>query len=212
MSALGLPAERLVVKIVQLVTLSRQGKVIPMSKREGEYVKFRDVLDEVGVDATRFFYLMRTMESHLDFDLDLAKSQSQENPVYYVQYAHARIWSILDYAQQQLPKKALDAEPELGRLTEPEERLLIRTLFQFPLVLTACAVALEPHGVTTYLQRLAETFHIFYTKHRVITEDVPLSSARMALISAVSLVLRNGLDLLGVSAPKRMAKTEAAAS
>ena len=204
-TALGLPAERLVVRIVQLVTLSRHGKVVPMSKRQGEFVTFREVLDEAGVDATRFFYLMRTMESHLDFDLDLATSQSQENPVYYVQYAHARICSILANAKQEGPQfEPAAAADELARLVEPEERLLLRQLFQFPMVLAMCAQALEPHGVTVYLQRLAECFHVLYTKHRVIGEDAALSRARLALIRATRGVIANGLGVLGVSAPARM--------
>ncbi|MBI4323176.1 MAG: arginine--tRNA ligase [Candidatus Omnitrophica bacterium] len=203
-SALGLPAERLTVKIVQLVTLSRHGKPVPMSKRQGEFVTFREILDEVGVDATRFFYLMRTMESHLDFDLDLAKSRSNENPVYYVQYAHARIWSILRYARRQLPWWKRVGPVALERLTAPEERLLMRQLLQFPMVLAACSQALEPHGLTTYLQRLAEQFHIFYDRHRVITGDVALSRSRLALIEATRWVLANGLGVLGISAPKHM--------
>ncbi len=198
-AALGLPPERLIVRIVQLVTLSRQGKPVPMSKREGEFVTFREVLDEVGVDATRFFLLMRTMESHLDFDLDLAKSQSQENPVYYVQYAHARICSI--FAKH--PEAEVSAG-EVGRLRTPEEVLLQRTLAQYPIVLRLCAAALEPHGLSGYLRRLAETFHVFYTKHRVISEDTQLSSARLALVQATRIVLVNGLRILGVHAPDRM--------
>jgi len=203
-AALGRPAERLTVRIVQLVTLSRHGAVVPMSKREGEYVKFREILDEVGVDATRFFYLMRTMDSHLDFDVDLAKSQSNDNPVYYVQYAHARIWSILGYARRQLPWFKRLGPVRLALLGEPEERLLLRHLFQFPMVAAACAQALEPHGLTVYLQKLAELFHVFYTKHRVMTEDAARSRARLELIRAVRWVLENGLGLLGVSAPRRM--------
>jgi len=199
--ALGLPAERLLVRIVQLVTLSRHGKPVPMSKRQGEFVTFREIMDEVGVDATRFFYLMRTMESHLEFDLDLAKSQSQENPVYYVQYAHARICSIL--AKARLPWW-VRIRPDLRRLTQDEECLLIRVLFQYPIVLRLCAAALEPHGLTVYLRKLAEHFHVFYTKHRVITEDATLSAARLALVRAARAVLASGLDLLGVSAPRRM--------
>ena len=201
-TALGLPAERLVVRIVQLVTLSRQGKPVPMSKRQGEFVTFREILEEVGVDATRFFYLMRTMESHLDFDLDLAKAQSQENPVYYVQYAHARICSILAKAQETLGagRPASDS----SRFAEPEARLLLRQLFQFPMMLAACAQTLEPHGVTVYLQKLAELFHVFYTKHRVITEDEARSRERLALIDGVRCVLAHGLNLLGISAPARM--------
>jgi arginyl-tRNA synthetase len=200
-TALGLPADRLTVKIVQLVTLLRQGKPVPMSKREGEYVELRDVMKEVGKDATRFFYLMRTMESPLDFDLDLAKSQSQENPVYYVQYAHARICSIL--AKARLPWWARWRAP-LQRLSSPEERLLLHWLFQYPIVLRVCALSLEPHGVTTYLRKLAEAFHVFYTKHRVISDDAKLSAARLALVEAVRQVLENGLGILGVSAPRRM--------
>ncbi len=203
-SALGLPAERLTVKIVQLVTLSRAGKPVPMSRRQGEFVTFREILDEVGVDATRFFYLMRTMESHLDFDLDLAKSRSNENPVYYVQYAHARICSILGHARRQLPWWKRLGPMALERLKAPEERLLMRQLLQFPMVLASCAQALEPHGLTTYLQRLAEQFHIFYDRHRVITKDVALSRSRLALIEATRWVLTNGLGVLGISAPKRM--------
>jgi len=200
-AAFGYPADRLLIKIVQLVTLSRKGKPVPMSKRQGEFVTFREVLDEVGVDATRFSFLMRTMESHLDFDLDLAKAQTQENPVYYVQYAHARICSIL--AKECLPwwKKL---RPTLRLLQEPKERLLMRALFQYPLVLHLCAVSLEPHGLTTYLRKLAETFHVFYTKHRVIGENPGLSSARLALVQATRHVLANGLGVLGVSAPHRM--------
>ncbi|MBI3996318.1 MAG: arginine--tRNA ligase [Candidatus Omnitrophica bacterium] len=200
MTALGLPAERLIVRIVQLVTLSRKGKPVPMSKRQGEFVTFREVLEEVGIDATRFFFLMRTMESHLDFDLDLAKSQSQENPVYYIQYAHARICSMLAKAT---PEAGAGA-PDLTLLQEPEERLLMRWLYQYPVVLHLCATALEPHGITVYLRKLAESFHVFYTKHRVVIEDARLSAARLALVQATRTVLANGLGLLGVSAPQRM--------
>jgi arginyl-tRNA synthetase len=200
-SALGLPPDRLAVRIVQLVTLSRQGKPVPMSKRQGEFVTFEEILDEVGVDATRFFYLMRTMESHLEFDLDLAKSQSQDNPVYYVQYAHARICSIFAKVPWPWWRRL---RPDLSALTEPEERLVMHWLFQYPIVLRICAASLEPHGVTVYLRRLAESFHVFYARHRVITEDRRLSAARLALADATRRVFANGLDLLGVSAPRRM--------
>ncbi len=199
-AALGLPADRLQVRIVQLVTLSRHGTVVPMSKRQGEFVTFREIMDEVGVDATRFFYLMRTMDSQLDFDLELAKSQSQENPVYYVQYAHARICSILAKAGETLQTLS----PPFERLQAEEERLLVRTIFQYPIILRMCAGALEPHGVTTYLRKLAEVFHVFYTKHRVITDDQEQSAARLALIMATRHTLANGLGVLGISAPDRM--------
>ena len=201
MKALGLPDDRLAIRIVQLVTLSRQGKPVPMSKRQGEFVTFREVLDEVGPDATRFFYLIRTMESHLDFDLDLAKSQSQENPVYYVQYAHARICSIL--AKNSLPWWAT-LRPNLGVIREPEELGMLRWLFQYPIVLRLCTASLEPHGLTGYLRRLAESFHVFYTKHRVISDDRRRSAARLALVRATRQVFANGLGILGVSAPVRM--------
>jgi arginyl-tRNA synthetase len=201
MTALGLPAETLDVRIVQLVTLTRAGKPVPMSKRQGEFVTFHEILDEVGVDATRFFYLMRTMESPLDFDLELAKSQSQDNPVYYVQYAHARICSILAKAA---PPWWARFRTDMTRLKEPEERLLMHWLFQYPRILRACAQACEPHGVTVYLRKLAESFHVFYGKHRVISEDAGLSAARSALVRATRQVLANGLGLLGVSAPNRM--------
>lgn len=198
MQALGLNQNQLTVRIVQLVTLSRGGKPVRMSKRAGEFVTFREILEEVGVDATRFFYVMRTMESHLDFDLDLAKSQSQENPVYYIQYAHARICSILKKKPVDLP------EADLAQLREPEEHQLIRALLHYPMVLRACAVGLEPHGITTYLRKLAETFHVFYTRHRVVGDDPALTSARCELIRAARTVLANGLGLLGISSPEKM--------
>ncbi len=201
MRALGLDAERLDVRIVQLVSLSRGGRPVPMSKRQGEFVTFNEILDEVGVDATRFFYLMRTMDSPLDFDLELAKSQSQDNPVYYIQYAHARICGIL--AKARLPWWAR-FRTDFGRLRKPEERLLMHWLFQYPMVLRMCALAFEPHGVTLYLRKLAESFHVFYTKHRVIGEDAALSASRAALIRATQQVFANGLGVLGISAPNRM--------
>jgi arginyl-tRNA synthetase len=201
MAALGASPDRLKVRIVQLVTLSRHGKPVPMSKRQGEFVTFREILDEVGIDATRFFFLMRTMESHLEFDLELAKSQSQENPVYYIQYAHARICSI--FAKQRLPWW-IRLRPDLSLLQEPEERLLMRWLFQYPIVLRICAASLEPHGVTAYLRKLAESFHVFYTKHRVITDDARRSSARLALIQATRQIFANGLGILGIRAPQSM--------
>lgn len=201
MTALGLDEKRLAVRIVQLVTLSRKGKPVPMSKRQGEFVTFREILDEVGVDATRFFYLMRTMESHLDFDLDLAKAQSSENPIYYVQYAHARICSIIAKSRVAWWHRHW---PNLDLLQAPEERLLLRSLFQYPIVLRLCAAALEPHGLTVYLRKLAETFHVFYDKHRVIGDDQRMSAARLTLINGTRHVLANGLEVLGVSAPKKM--------
>jgi len=201
--ALGFDEQRLVIRIVQLVTLSRRGKPVPMSKRQGEFVTFGELLEEIGVDAARFFLIMRSMESHLDVDLEVAKAQSDENPVYYVQYAHARICSVLGYRRGRVPAWRL-WWPQLRLLRAPEELLLMRQLAQYPLVLRLCAQGLEPHGIPSYLRRLAETFHVFYTKHRVITEDHACSAARLALARATRHVLANGLGILGVSAPQRM--------
>jgi len=201
--ALGLSDERLVIRIVQLVTLSRRGKPVPMSKRQGAFVTFRELIEEVGVDASRFFLIMRSMESHLDVDLEVAKAQSDENPVYYVQYAHARICSVLGYRRGRVPAWRL-WRPPLGLLQEPEALLLMRQLAQYPLVLRLSAQALEPHAIPTYLQKLAEAFHVFYTKHRVITDDHARSAARLALAQATRAVLAGGLGILGVSAPERM--------
>ena len=201
MTALGLPAEQLTVRMIQLVTLSRDGKPVPMSKRQGEFVTFEEIINEVGVDATRFFYLMRTMDSQLGFDLDLAKSQSQENPVYYIQYAHARICSILAKDRRAFWQRRL---PRFELLTEPEERLLMRGLFQYPVILRLCAAAMEPHGLTGYLRKVAEAFHVFYAKHRVIGEDLSLTATRLALVKAARQVLANGLGMLGITAPRRM--------
>jgi arginyl-tRNA synthetase len=203
-AALGFPADRLDVRIVQLVTLLRDGKPVVMSKREGEMVTLAEVMDDVGIDATRYFYLMRTMDSHLEFNLDLAKSKVRDNPVYYVQYAHARIASILGFARQQLPAGASERHAPMERLQEPEERLLTRHLILFPKVLDACARTLEPHGLTGYLQQLSELFHVFYGKHRVITDDIELSVARLALVRATKQVLANGLGLVGAGAPDQM--------
>lgn len=197
--ALGYAADRLNVRIVQLVTLSRGGKPVRMSKRQGEFVTLEQLIDEVGVDATRYFFLMRTMESHLNFDLDLAKSTSQDNPVYYVQYAHARICSILGKVPWWRRRRG-----DLSKLDSKEELRLMRTLSQYPIVLRLCAQALEPHGLTGYLQRLSESFHFFYTKCRVISQNAPRTDARLALVRATRQVLANGLGVLGVSTPQRM--------
>jgi len=201
---MGHPPEALEVLLVQFVNLKRGEEQVSMSTRAGEFVALSDVLQEVGRDATRFFLLTRRCDSHLDFDLELAKKASLENPVYYVQYAHARICGIMAYARRRLPWWRRLTAPALDALTEPAERVLIRELFQFPLVVEACARALEPHGLTVYLQRLAEAFHIFYSKQRVIGEGVAVSRARLALVGATRWVLANGLALLGVSAPHRM--------
>jgi arginyl-tRNA synthetase len=198
--ALGYTKESLSVLIAQLATLYRAGKVVPMSTRAGEFVTLREVMDEVGKDAGRFCFIMRRVSSHLDFDLDKVKEQNMENPVYYIQYAHARIWSILDYSKD--ARFASRYEP--SALKEPEELDLLRALRQFPLVVSLSADALEPYIVLQYLQDLAKSFHSFYAKHRVVCDDPALSKARLVLVDCVRLVLANGLGLLGVSLPKKM--------
>lgn len=198
--ALGHPAETLSVLIVQLASLYRNGVQVRMSTRAGEFVTLREVIDEVGKDVGRFCFTMRRISSHLDFDLDIIKKESSENPVYYIQYAHARIWSILDYAESaEIDKKF---SPEL--LRQSEEIDLIRALRQFPLVVNLSARYLEPYTVLQYLQDLATMFHSFYNKHRVVSDDKALSKARMVLVDCVRVVLANGLRLLGVSLPKKM--------
>ncbi len=197
--ALGGRAESLKVLIVQLTTLCRKGQPVRMSTRAGEFVTLRELMEEVGVDATRLFFVLRRVESLLDFDLDLAKEKSQDNPVYYLQYAHARISSILSYAGVSVPK---DVNPSL--LKEKEEFDLMKQLEGYPQVLIAAVTGLEPYRVVDYLRELATTFHKFYTLHRVVTEDEELTRARLLLVDCVRIVLRNGLQILGVSQPTKM--------
>lgn len=204
-SALGYEARRLEVLIVQLVSLAYADKVIPMSTRQGQYISLRDIIQAVGKDAARFFFLMRKRDSHLHFDLELAKRQSLENPVYYIQYAHARIVNILRYARDTKGTRfRLGRGLDLSILNKPEELNLIQRLRQFPSVLQSCTLNLEPHRITIYLQDLAKDFHHYYEKYRVVTEDSKLTRARVVLVDAVRIVLKNGLRLLSVSAPEKM--------
>lgn len=195
--ALGHDPKTLQVIIVQLATISRAGKLVEMSTRKGQYITLREVIDEVGVDAARFFFLMRRTSSHLNFDLEVAKKQTAENPVYYIQYAHARISSIL----RQQPLKG---GQDLSVLKEPEEMEVLKKLWQFPFILKVCAQTLDPYMVTVYLQETAEAFHKFYDRHRVLGIDERTSAARLALINGVKTVLANGLGLLGVTSPEKM--------
>ncbi len=197
--ALGYPAPSLAIIIVQLATIFRQGQVVHMSTRRGQYITLKEVLDEVGCDASRFFFLMRRTSSHLDFDLDIAKKHTSDNPVYYVQYAHARICNIL---KNSLLKPGKDAR--LYVLKEKEEIELIKKVLQFPHILNICLVTLDPYMLTVYLQELAESFHRFYDRHRVLGQDNATTRARLALIGAVKTVISQGLGLLGVSRPQEM--------
>ena len=205
LQALGHAAEDFQVLIVQQVNLLRGGEVVKMSKRAGRLIEMEELLEEVGVDASRFFFLMRSTTSHLDFDLDLAVSKNEENPVYYVQYAHARICSILARSVEE----GLDVDGQItgadpASLTAPEERALLRAIAAFPEAVADAARTFEPHRITTYLRDLAAAFHPFYHNHRVIGAPAGEQAARLALCSGVRQVLTNGLDLLGVSAPERM--------
>jgi arginyl-tRNA synthetase len=204
MEALGHPRDGLKIVLVQLVALLRHGKPVSMSTRAGEFVTLREVLDEVGQDAARFFFLMRRCDNALDFDLELAKSQSEENPVYYVQYAHARLCSMQRQAADRGVTVPSPAEVDPAPLTLPEEQGLLRQLSLYPAVIDSSAQLLEPHRVIFYLQEVAGLLHAYYNKHRVLTDDHVRSLARLALMQAVRTVLANGLTVVGVAAPERM--------
>ena len=198
--ALGLEAEKLEVVLLQHVTLLRDGEPVKMSKRAGKLIEMDELLDEVGVDAARYFFLLRRTSTPLDFDIELAKKQSDENPVYYVQYAHARIESIFRKAGVPYPDAAVDLSP----LKAPEELTLLRRVREFREVLQDTTSARDPHAITVWLREVAAQFHKFYQECRVLTEPAELQHARLALCRATQIALRNGLDLCGVEAPKEM--------
>ncbi len=203
--AMGIDRERFGVILVHLVNLLRAGRPVAMSTRAGEFVTLREVVDEVGRDAARFIFLTRHYESPLEFDLELAKQKTNDNPVYYVQYVHARISSIFAKGREEGTIAGKDLEsPVPGLLTEPEEIALIKALSRYPEVVENSAALLEPHRVTYFLMSLATLFHAYYNKHRVLTEAADLTRARLYLVLAVQKVIRNGLSLLGVSAPDKM--------
>ncbi len=206
LQALGYPEGILDVLIVQLVSLLRKGQPVRMSKRMGEFVTMEELIGEVGRDAARFTFLTRRHDSPLDFDLEVVTRQSADNPVYYVQYAHARISSIFQHLQRRNRRMPNWARVNLDPLTLPEEMSLIKRLLQFPYVIKSAARALEPHRIAYYLQELAGLFHPYYNRHRVISGEKELMYARLTLVAGVKLVIRNGLDLLGVSAPRKMRK------
>jgi len=205
--ALGYDPQLLQVVLVQMVHLTRGGEPVRMGKRLGGFVSLREVLEEVGRDAARFFFLMRKADSHLDFDLELAKKESSENPVFYVQYAHARIASIFEQARiggvQADALKSRDVEME--RLSLAEEMELIKRVLQFSEVVEESVKELEPHRVVFYLLELAGEFHRYYNRFRVISDDAALTRARLLLVRNVQKVIRRGLNLLGIEAPLRMA-------
>lgn len=200
-AALGHPGQ-LEVIIGQLVNLLRGGQPVRMSKRTGEMVTFEELLDEVGVDAARYFFLMRSTDTALDFDIELAKQKTQENPVYYVQYAHARIASIVRHAAER--EMSVSPEADVALLVADEELALEKELTRLPDMVATCAAQRAPYKLTGYVEGVAKAFHSFYTKHRVVTADKELSSARLMLCEATRIVLANVLGLLGVGAPERM--------
>jgi arginyl-tRNA synthetase len=206
LESLGFNPEALTVILVQLVTLIREGKPVAMSTRAGEFITLKEVLQEVGRDAARYIFLTRRSDSPLDFDLDLAKKQSNDNPIYYVQYAHARACSVLGVAADQgFSLERLDIKT-VTRLFLPEERRLCKQLTEFPEEVSQAAQKLEPHRLPFYLGELAAQFHHYYNHHRIIQEDHELSQARLLLTKAIGTVIQNALTLLGVSAPKKMTR------
>lgn len=201
MTALGYPGDEITVILMQLVRLYRGGEIVKMSKRSGKYVTLDELIEEVGKEAARFFFIMRSPDSALDFDLDLAKAESSDNPVYYVQYAHARICSILSVAGGETPKAA---DVDLSLLTEENERVLIRKLAEWPQEVADAARELAPYHLAYYAKELANAFHSFYNSCKVLTDDAALRDARLALVDCTRITLRNVLTLLGLSAPERM--------
>ena len=203
LEALGYEPDQIRVTLVQFVNLIRDGKKISMSTRSGEFVTLRDVLDEVGTDAARFFFLTKKSDSHLDFDLDLAKRQSRDNPVYYVQYVHARIAGIFRIAKERNVDVDISG-PDLSALDLPEEKEIMKRLGDFPDMLAEAADTMEPHRITFYLLELSELFHAYYHDNKVLTEDDRIRKTRLYLVEAVRQVIENGLTILGVTAPDRM--------
>jgi len=202
--SLGYSKEKLKVVLVQMVTLLRGGRPVQMSKRAGEFVTLKEVIDEVGADITKFIFLTRRPDSHLEFDLETAKAQSSENPVFYVQYANARINSIFRHADEQdIVFEAFDID-DLGLLTAEEELRLIKKLLMYPTMFAGAVNCHEPHRITFYLQELSGIFHSYYNKHRIVSGEIALTKARLALCEAVRIVIRDGLEILGISIPEKM--------
>ena len=197
--ALGFDKDTLSILISQLVTLYRDKKPVKMSTREGEFITLREVLDEVGKDAARFFFIMRRTDSHLDFDLGLAKSKTMDNPVYYIQYAHARISSVIKFSSG-----ARADLKNLSALDTQKEICVIKELMRFPKIIETSVRNLEPYILLSYLQDMASLFHSYYDAHRIVTDDKNLTGARLALVGVLKDVLFSGLTLLGVSAPEKM--------
>ncbi len=200
--ALGYEKEQLTVQIIQMVNLFENGEKVKMSKRTGNAVTMRELMEEVGIDATRYFFAMRAAETHLDFDLTLAKSESNENPVYYVQYAHARICSMLRQAEEK--GWSIDPKADLSPLSSEKDQDLMKKIGEYPEALVDAAKRHAPHRITNYVYELAQTLHSFYNAEKVLTDDEELTKARLALVEAVRITLADALKVVGVNAPERM--------
>jgi arginyl-tRNA synthetase len=203
LKALGYESDKVKVLIHQFVTIVQDGEVVKMSTRKANYITLDELIDDVGADVVRYFFLMRGITSHLNFDLNLARQHSDENPVYYLQYAHARIASILRNAAKEGGPFG-PGEAKLDLLRTPEEIALIKLLLSFPEEVESCALSFEPHHLAEYLHTVAGEFHRFYHEHRVLTDDRDLRSARLGLCMATRVVLKNGLAVFGISAPEQM--------
>lgn len=202
--ALGHDKESLKALLVQMVSLLRGGKPVTMSKRAGEFVTLREVMDEVGADAAKYTFLTRRPDSQMDFDLEVVKSQSSENPVYYVQYAYARACNIERFAEERNLTVLPASKANLGLLSLPEEIRIIKALTAYTEVVEGAALSFEPHRLTAYLQELSGHFHSYYRENRIVTDDVQLSQARMVMVKGLKTVIGNALSLLGISAPRMM--------
>jgi arginyl-tRNA synthetase len=204
MKAFGYDSSKFRVILVQMVNLLKHGEPFQMSKRAGNFVTLSEVVDIVGADNTKFIFLTRKSDSHLDFDIDVVTATSAENPVYYVQYAYARINSILNNADEKAININSIKDINLSLLNNKEELSLIKKLLTYPIVLESSARAYEPHRITFYLQELAKIFHSYYHKHKVITDNIETTKARLALCLAIKTVMKDALSILGVTSPEKM--------
>ena len=200
--ALGFEKDKVKVLIHQFVTILKDGNPVKMSTRKANFISLDDLIDEVSADVTRFFFIMRNMNSHLNFDIDIAKEQSDINPVFYIQYAHARCCNIIKRSDQNLNKININV---LDQLTNEQESKIISKLLEFPNIVRKCVVTLEPQNISNYLTEVSSMLHSYYAKERVVDIDnLSLSEARLYLINSIRIVIRNGLSLLRISAPEKM--------
>ncbi len=204
LQAMGYDKNIFKILLIQFVSLLRSGEKVSMSTRSGEFETLSDVVSEVGVDAARYYFLMRSSDAHLDFDLELAKQETPENPVFYIQYAHARICSIFRGSEEKGIQFSKNANIDLSPLVEEEEHSIIKAILTFPEVVEKSALALEVHRISHYLLDLVSRFHGYYSRHRVISEDIPLTLARLYLLDGLRITIRNGFDLMGISVPEKM--------